>query len=147
MPDCIETKQVKCFIQQNGIIRRDSDGRLIGRLVDDFSYDDLEDENFEHIVSLSNKIADSGSEARFVGQKPFDVNAALEGTGCRNCGCQVKGIATAKEVQIYCPDCDDSVEASVSADLVRDLRKHHNIDPIRELFELLKIEYERSTGS
>lgn len=44
MPDCIATKSLEVFVQQNGIIRRDSDGRLIGRLVSDFDYKDLEDD-------------------------------------------------------------------------------------------------------
>jgi len=44
MCDQVETKDVRCYVQTNGIIRRNSDGRLIGRLVDDFKYDDLTDE-------------------------------------------------------------------------------------------------------
>ncbi len=41
MSDCIATKNIRCFVQENGIIRL-MDGRLIGRLCDDcIKYEDL----------------------------------------------------------------------------------------------------------
>lgn len=36
MNDQIKTKKVMCYVQQNGIIRRDDNGYLIGRLTSDF---------------------------------------------------------------------------------------------------------------
>jgi len=41
--DCIATKELAVIIQENGIIRRADTGYLIGRLVDDYKYEDLPD--------------------------------------------------------------------------------------------------------
>ena len=39
--DCIATKELAVIVQENGIIRRADTGYLIGRLVDDYKYENL----------------------------------------------------------------------------------------------------------
>lgn len=51
MCDCISTKKVICFIQENGIVRNDG-GFILGKFDNDFKYEDIKESEYPEYMKV-----------------------------------------------------------------------------------------------
>ena len=115
MSDSCRTKMVLMEVQENGIIRRASDGYLVGRINDDISFDSLEE--FEKGTVLIQDEAGQRAE-NFLLQVTTDGSAASP-EGVLNMVDEIDGVTSVNMIKVpdWCEDDeplpeDDQIEAA-----------------------------------